>query len=161
MPTEHLTRTICRPRSAAQDPEAAVIQSLLQACDAFGALPVERLALFEAAVVASNLRMDADCEDGLGVLAQNPTWGHAVARRDPYAAALVFLKEARRVRARPNAPRLACRLAAAVQHRGGTWRHALAHHRAAVAMQPIAQPAPPIAPAIAVGGDMMPAGAQI
>ncbi len=147
MPTDPESQTIPSPGSAAKSPDAALIHCLLQACDAFGALPVERLALFEAAVVASNLRLDADCEGRLGVLAQNPAWGPAVARRDPYTAAMVFLKEARRVRARPHAPRLACRLAAAVQHSGGAWRHALAHRRAELALTRTIQPSAPPPPA--------------
>jgi hypothetical protein len=104
-----------------------VIRTLLQACDDFTADPVERLALIEAAIVARGLRPEETERDGrIGVLAQGPAWGPAPARRDPYTAAMVFLKEARRVRTAPSGPRRASRLAARVQGTPGAWRHACA-----------------------------------
>jgi len=110
---------------------SVTIDALLQASADFGAEPVERLALFEAAMVASKL--DAgheECEDRVGVLAQNPTWGPVAARRDPYTAATVFLRQVRRLRAEPTAPRTAAGLAARAQGQGRTWRYRAAHWRA-------------------------------
>ena len=112
------------------DPE--VIHALWQACVDCAAEPVERLALFEAVVVAANLRAEPAAHDGrLGPLAQPATWGPAPARRDPYTAATVFLREARRLRTGPGAPRTrAARLAARVQGRPGAWRHACGRRKA-------------------------------
>jgi hypothetical protein len=97
----------------------AVVAVLLRACQDYAAEAVERLALFEAAIVAADLRPQ-DAAERLGVLAQNPTWGPAAARLDPYTAATVFLREAGRVRIGPRAPRGAARLAARVQG-AGAW----------------------------------------
>ncbi|HEY3603812.1 MAG TPA: hypothetical protein VGL04_04005 [Sporichthyaceae bacterium] len=113
----------------ATGPDPTVVDALARACAEFGADEVERLALFQAAIVASNLRTDGDDEERLGVLGQNRFWGPAVARRDPQTAALVFLKQARRLCA-AGAPRSAARLASQVQGGPGVARHALARRTA-------------------------------
>src|ERR1700712_4823862 len=93
-----------------------VVRTLLQVCEDVEADDVERLALFQAAIVASNLRADRNTtDDELGVLGQNSFWGPAVARRDTYTSADVFLREARRIRATAGAPQSPARLAAMVQ----------------------------------------------
>lgn len=65
----------------------------------------------------------------LGALGQNRTWGAAPARRDPYTAAMVFLKEARRLHTGTASPRRAARLAASVQGEPA-WRYAMARRDA-------------------------------
>lgn len=112
--------------SASDGSDPQVVQALVRACADFGADPMERLALFEAAIVASNLRIDRpEHDDRIGVLAQNCFWGKDPARRDPYTAATVFLRQARHLRGTCRI-RSAARLAAAVQGRPGAWRHATA-----------------------------------
>jgi proline racemase len=110
------------PRDTATGPDPAVVAVLLQACEYVEADEVERLALFQAAIVASNLRADHEDGDHLGVLAQNQFWGPAAARRDARTAAEVFLGEARRVRA-SGGPRSAAKLAVQVQGGGSVLRH--------------------------------------
>jgi hypothetical protein len=104
-----------------------VIDVLMAVCDHLQAEEIERSALFQAAIVASNLNADFVDGDRLGVLGQNSFWGPAPARRDPYTAAEVFLREARRLRGPEHTS--AAKLAALVQ-RGSTRRHALAKRKA-------------------------------
>ena len=113
------------PSAAADGAHADVIQVLLEACAEVKADDVERLALFQAALVASNLRADHEDDDRIGVLGQNPFWGPAAARRDPRTAANVFLREARRIK-ESGGPRSAHRLAVQVQGGGSVWKHKLA-----------------------------------
>ncbi|MGQ0465513.1 MAG: hypothetical protein ACT4QG_09350 [Sporichthyaceae bacterium] len=124
-------------RFATADADPDVVGHLEQACRDFGADPVERLALFEAGIVASRLQIPGDeTDDRVGVLGQNGCWGKAAARRDPYTAATVFLREARRLRTGPNPPRSASRLASRVQGRGATWAHAAARRAAIRVLAP-------------------------
>jgi hypothetical protein len=120
-----------RTTTDSREPDHAVIAILMQACDDFRADRVERLALFEAAIVASGLRAEfGDPAAPFGVLGQNPSWGPPAARRDPYTAASVFLKQARWTRTGSGTPRHASRLAGLVQGAPGAWRHALAYRAA-------------------------------
>jgi hypothetical protein len=115
-----------RPQdTAVAGPDPDVISALLQACEEQKADDIERLALFQAAIVASNLRNDRVDGDRLGVLGQNPFWGPAAARRDPRTAAEVFLREARRQR-ETDGLRSAARLAVRVQGGGSVLRHRMA-----------------------------------
>jgi hypothetical protein len=143
-------------------PEPAVIQALAQACEDFGAESVERLALFQAAIVASDLRVSSGESDGrLGVLAQNATWGPAAARMDPYTAATVFLREARRTGSNGGSARSSSRLAARIQCGPGAWRHATVRRAAeriiaglAVVDLPVATgELAPVAPVAAVAAE--------
>jgi hypothetical protein len=110
------------PQPAADGHEAEVISVLLQVCEDLKADELERMALFQAAIVASNLRADHSDDDRIGILAQNAFWGPAAARRDPRIAAEVFLAEARRVR-ESGGPRSSGRLAAWVQGDSGPLRY--------------------------------------
>jgi hypothetical protein len=115
------------PGPSTKGPDPEVIRVLLQVCEDLQADEVERAALFRAAIVASKLRNDPDAsDDRLGVLGQNPFWGPAPARRDPYTAADVFLREARRRRPERTS---AAKLAALVQG-GSVRRYALAKRKA-------------------------------
>jgi hypothetical protein len=117
------------PDQIAQDTagrNAEVIEALMRTCDELKADHTERLALFQAAIVASNLRADYQDGDRLGVLGQNSFWGAAAARRDARIATEVFLREARRLREVGEAPRSASRLAARVQGDSSVLRYRLA-----------------------------------
>jgi len=133
-------------------PDPEVMGALRQACVDFDADPLERLALFAAALVASNLRREPAADDGrLGPLAQPPAWGPPAARRDPYTAATVFLRQARHLRVGPHAPRRAAGLAARVQGRPGAWRHALVRRQAKRILSGLQFPDNRLAPAVAPG----------
>lgn len=147
MPLPKNLTTPPRPGRGSDCPDPQVVRALARACADFGADPVERLALFEAAIVASNLRTDRpEHDDRIGVLAQNSFWGKEPARRDPYTAATVFLRQARHLRT-IHGRMSGARLAAAVQGRPGTWRHAAARSAARRALAQLADlertPAPP------------------
>jgi hypothetical protein len=114
--------------TSTKGPDPDVIRVLFQVCEDLQADELERRALFQAAIVASKLRNEPDAgDDRVGVFAQNPFWGPAVARRDPYTAADVFLREARRLRTPEQTS--AAKLAALVQG-GSARRHALAGRKA-------------------------------
>jgi hypothetical protein len=138
------------PATAGPDPE--VIAALLQACEEANADPTERLALFAAGMVASNLRHDHEDGDRLGVFGQNSFWGPAAARRDPRTAAEVFLREARRI-LNNGGPRSAARLAVRVQGEGSVLRHHLAartaRHLLADTLAPTVEALPAVAPVAA------------
>jgi hypothetical protein len=124
------TPALFAARTGPADPE--VIAALDLACHDAGADRHERLALFRAAVLASGLRPDPVAGAGgrIGPLAQDNSWGVPAARRYPYVAASVFLKEARRLRNGPGAPRTTAGLAALVQGHGSWWRYLAAGHKA-------------------------------
>ncbi|HEY2831515.1 MAG TPA: hypothetical protein VGJ14_03760 [Sporichthyaceae bacterium] len=136
--------------TSAAAPDPKVIQGLLQACEELKANDTERLALFQAAIVASNLRNDRADDDRLGVLGQNAFWGPAPARRDPRTAAEVFLREARRLR-ESGGPRFAARLAVRVQGGGSVLRHRMAGRAAKHILTDTGAPAPVVeaVPAVA------------
>jgi len=114
----------------AEESQRVLLRALGDACRDFAADPVERLALFEAAIVACDLCPGATTDgEHLGVLGQNSAWGPAAARRDTYTAAMVFLKEARRVRVAAHPRRPASRLAGQVQGTS-SWRYARAYRSA-------------------------------
>jgi hypothetical protein len=100
-----------------EGPDPDVVRALDRACRGLNADECERRALFRAAILASGLRRqprDPACGRA-GPFAQDESWGKAVARRDPYVSASVFLEEARRLRPGPGET---ARLAARVQGRG-------------------------------------------
>jgi hypothetical protein len=140
--------------AAAEGPDPEVINVLLHVCERFEADELERLALFQAAIVASNLRTDHEDGDRIGVFGQNQFWGPAAARRDPRTAAEVFLGEARRVR-ESGGPRSAAKLAVRVQGGGSVLRHRAAARLAkslladTVATAPIVDALPAVIPVAA------------
>lgn len=107
------------PGLAWRQAQPRVVEGFLRACVDLAASDRLRLALFEAGIVESNLRdLPGGDRDSVGPLQQRPggDWPRGVApRRDPYLAALAFLRVARRMVSSQPAGATAGQIAQAVQ----------------------------------------------